>query len=161
MDVQSSGETQTRRPKVRVFLDPDGTGGDIIGVIVAGPTEIEYGTQCEGVLTDERYLEGYFVPLSGVLFEPDVGRISAERLREPFHGSGACLHAKGGIAASEFEGVLRGAVNELPFWHLDDDGRTHRSRLELDASRLSEAVEGWVPVKTPLGRGVLVWPNCD
>ena len=57
--------------------------------------------------------------------------------------------------------VLRGAVNELPFWHLDDDGRTHRSRLELDASRLSEAVEGWVPVKTPLGPGVLVWPNCD
>ena len=46
-------ERPTRaQPKTRVFLDPDGTGGDIIGVIVAAATGVEYGSQCEGLLND-------------------------------------------------------------------------------------------------------------
>lgn len=144
-----------------MFLDPDGTGGGIVGVIVAAPTGVEYGTQCGGALCDERYFEGYFVPLSGVLFEPDAGRISVERLRRPFHAAGACLHASGSVEPSEFAGLLRNAVNELPFWHVDDEGQTHRSRLQVDSARIFDVVEGWVPVQTPVGPAVLVWPNCD
>lgn len=48
-----------------------------------------------------------------------------------------------------------------PFWHTDAGGEMRRSQLELDTSRLGEAVEAWVPVITPQGRAVLVWPNCD
>jgi hypothetical protein len=65
----------------RVFLDPDGSGGDVFGVTVQRATGVAYGTQCEGLKSDERYVEGFF--------------------------------------------------------------------------------EAWVPVLTPQGPGVLVWPNCD
>ena len=39
-----------------------------------------------------------------------------------------------------------------------------RSRVgasPLDESRILEADEAWIPVITPHGPGVLVWPNSD
>ncbi len=33
--------------------------------------------------------------------------------------------------------------------------------LALDSARLAEADEAWVPVATPDGLGILLWPNSD
>lgn len=144
-----------------MFLDPDGSGGDIFGVIVEHPTGVEFGTQCRGVLTEERYSEGYFVPLSGLLFDADEGRLDVGVLRSVFHAGGACLHGSLEFDIRKRADALRCAVSKIAFWYEEPLGETRRQRLQLDDSRLSDAVEGWVPVRTPLGAGVLVWPNCD
>jgi hypothetical protein len=144
-----------------VFLDPDGSGGDVFGVIVQRATGVAYGTQCEGLRNDERYMEGFFVPVSGSMFNPEEGRINVERLRSAFHMGDLCLHGSDHFEPSDYVGSLRHAVSSIPFWYIDAKGETQRVQLELDASRLDEAVEAWVPVLTPQGPGVLVWPNCD
>jgi hypothetical protein len=146
----------------RVFLDPDGSGGDIFGVIVQRATGVAYGTQCEGIMTDERYMEGFFVPISGELYDSHDGRINVETLRSVFHVGDVCLHGKNdGFDPSAYVGGLRHAISRIPFWYIDAKGETQRVRLELDASRVDKAVEAWVPVLTPQGPGILVWPNCD
>jgi hypothetical protein len=145
----------------RVFLDPDGSGGDIFGVIVQRATGVAYGAQCEGVRTDERYMEGFLVPVSGLVFNPEEGRINIDMLRSAFHVDGVCLHGTGDFDPSDHIGALRYAVSRIPFWHVDAKGETQRVQLELDTSLVGEAVEAWVPVLTPQGPGVLVWPNCD
>ena len=145
----------------RVFLDPDGTGGDIFGVIVQRETGVAYGTQCEGIRTDERYTEGFFVPISGSMFDPEEGRINAETLRSAFHVEDLCLHATDTFDPADYAGLLRHVVSKIPFWYMDAQGETQRVQLEVDASRLHEAAEAWVPVLTPQGPGILVWPNCD
>ena len=144
-----------------MFLDPDCTGGDVVGVIVRRATGVAYGSQCEGLMTADRYLEGYFVPISGLRFDPDAGRVDVATLRSVFHAGGRCLHASSAFDASECVDALRSAVAEIPFWWEDAEGESHRAQLALDEPRLAEAVEGWVPVLTPSGPGVLIWPNCD
>ena len=146
---------------IRVFLDPDGSGGDVLGVIVLGATGVEYGTQCAGIRTDERYVEGYFVPISGLVFDAEEGRIDVRILRAVFHVGDTCLHGSDGFDLAERVAALRHAVSKIPFWYTDAGGEMRRSQLELDVSRLHEAVESWVPVITPRGRAVLTWPNCD
>ena len=146
---------------IRVFLDPDGSGGDVLGVIVQCATGVAYGTQCEGLGTDERYMEGYFVPVSGLMFDAEDGRIDIETLRSVFHIGDTCLHGSNGFDPADHVAALRHAVSKIPFWYTDAGGELRRAQLELDTSRLGEAVEAWVPVITPQGRAVLVWPNCD
>lgn len=157
----------TRPPEVaashltRVFLDPDGTGDVLFAVIVQRPTGVAYGTQCCGLRNEERYIEGYLVPVSGLMVEPDDGRINVEALRSVFHVGDTCLHGRDEFDAGDYVGALRNAVSKIPFWHIDAAGETHRTRLEINDTRLAEAVEGWVPVLTAVGPGILVWPNCD
>ena len=146
---------------IRVFLDPDGTGADIFGVIVQRATGVEYGAQCEGIRTNERYVEGYFVPISGVMIDPEEGRITVAVLRSVFHVGDVCLHGSDSFDLSFHVGALRCAVAKIPFWFIDDAGETHREPLELDTTRMADAVEGWLPVITARGPGILVWPNCD
>jgi hypothetical protein len=151
----------TPRQLIRVFLDPDGSGGDAFGVIVQHATGVAYGTQCEGLRTDERYMEGYFVPVSGLMFNAEDGRINVEVLRSVFHVGDTCLHGSDDFKPTDHVAALRDAVSKIPFWYTDAGGEMRRSQLELDTSRLDEAVEAWVPVITPQGRAVLIWPNCD
>ena len=156
-----SVQQQVQDQLTRVFLDPDGTGGDIFGVIVRRATGVAYGTQCAGLRADERYLEGYFVPISGLMFDAEDGRIDVAELRSVFHAGDTCLHGSNEFDPSKHIGALQQAVSKIPFWFIDTKGETHRSQLQLDMSRVAEAVEGWVPVLIPRGTGVLVWPNCD
>ncbi|MFJ7072026.1 DUF6210 family protein [Streptomyces sp. NPDC098781] len=51
-------------------------------------------------------------------------------------------------------------VRDVTYWACDGhDEEPHD--LRLDESRMREADEAWVPVRTPDGPGVLVWFNSD
>jgi hypothetical protein len=143
----------------RVFIDPDGTLGTYLAVIVEHPTGVLYEQQCGGVATLQRSVEGYYVPLGGPRFDPEQGTIDTSELRAPFHAGSACLW--GELSEGERRDELRSAVAAIPFWHNRDDGTEVRGHLVLNESRLGEVVEAWVPVVTPDGPGILIWDNCD
>ena len=55
---------------------------------------------------------------------------------------------------------LRQIVSSISYWA--GDGHSEQPHpLRLDDSRLPEADEAWLPVVTPDGAGILVWPNSD
>lgn len=73
-----------------VYLDPDGTLPDWLAVVVRRETGIIYGTQCAGVATEERFVEGYLVLLGGWKYDGDGGRIELPPFNEIFHEGDAC-----------------------------------------------------------------------
>jgi hypothetical protein len=146
----------------RVFLDPDGTLPGLLGVVIAYPTGVRYEHQCAGTETVMRSVEGYFVPLGGPSTVP-------AQLTEVFHKGSACVW--GGtpqglppntpdLPPDRLE-RLRALVEAIPYSTQSDADSNERGPLRLDDSRLGELVEGWVPVLTPDGPGILVWENCD
>lgn len=143
----------------RVFIDPDGTHGDYVYVIVLARTGVEYGAQCEGVCTSERWAEGYLVPVQGLAVDAH-DRVNWSELYDAFN-RGGCAHNRADFSAREHIGLLRSAVRKIPFWTSSLGGDDERGALDVDESRIDEAVEAWLPVTTPAGPGVLVWPNCD
>lgn len=153
-----------------VFIDPDGTAHDYLGVIVSHPTGIVYIQQCAGVETLMRSLEGYLVPVGGITFDPAQGSISSQGLTVTFHENGGCTYGGEGIGdppraprlPPDRISQLRAIVESIPYWTALESGETsRRGQLRLDETRLAEIVEAWVPVMTPEGCGILTWPNCD
>ncbi len=57
---------------------------------------------------------------------------------------------------SETDGLFVAVVRQVRCWRDDEF-----VPLELDASRLAEGGEAWVPVTTPSGPGRLTWTNSD
>jgi hypothetical protein len=57
--------------------------------------------------------------------------------------------------------VLRQLLGKIHVWRTDADGRDEKGILELDANRLSELTEGWIPVRSPFGPAILCFRNCD
>jgi hypothetical protein len=153
----------------RVFLDPDGTLPQLLGVIIAHPTGVQYEQQCAGTETALRQLEGYFVPLGGLRFVPEEGLVDPTALTAVFHRGEGCvwggepwkLPPNTSRLPPERLEQLRSVVEAIPYWAHAEAGTEQRGRLRLDETRLGELVEAWVPVLTPDGRGVLVWENCD
>lgn len=152
-----------------VFFDPDGTSNSEFGVVLEYATGVVYMTKCGGRESLERSVEGYFVPLGGLSIHPDR-RLNPMDLRSPFHKDDSCAY--GGVPSqppvpnySELPGhrleQLIAAIANIPWW--SEGGATDtttRTPLALDERRLSEIVEGWVPVLTADGPGILIWPNC-
>ena len=155
--LRTSREIETVRS---VFLDPDENGLGCIGVIVLHPTGVTYQHQCAGVETDLRSAEGFFVPLSVLSVDPEGPLITPDALTAPFHEGKGCVWGGAsvpGLPADRLD-AFRDLVSNIPWWTAGGETRTP---LELDESRLSELVEGWAPVATADGPGVLVWSNCD
>ncbi len=145
-----------------VYIDPDGTQENAAYVLVLHPTGVTYATQCAGYLTEEREAEGFLIPLGGqILAKPLM-----EWFWKAFRG-GSYLPIK----KWEPEKIeqLRALISQIVIWHWDKDNESDeddkdessREFLELDDERLSECTEAWVPVKTPYGAGILIFPNCD
>jgi hypothetical protein len=135
--------------KRTVVIDADGTLGSFLGVIVRSETGIIYEVQCNCTATDQRGVEGFYVPVGGAKYDADAGSVQASELRSAFH-SGRKLSF----------GRLRDIVEDIPYW-ASRTNQESRSHLQLDETRSAEAVEAWVPVVTPDGPGILVWKNCD
>ncbi|MCZ7647598.1 MAG: DUF6210 family protein [Planctomycetota bacterium] len=143
-----------------VYIDADGTLHDWMVVVVRHATGVIYGTQCDGHACDQRFVEGYAVPVGGK-YDTDMEgeRISSKQLTAPFHDGGhwnAFFNMPEAMLAS-----LKVAVRQIPFWKHNSEDDCSRGRLEIDMDRLHEICEAWVPVRTPDGLGVLLWPNCD
>jgi len=145
-----------------VYLDPDGTSLDWLAVVVRRETGVVYGTQCAGVATQQRFVEGYLVPLGGFKNDVDDGRIDFASFTEIFHEDGACKWGWTGQAVPRDRMArLTKALGELPFWRCSLDGQDSKHPLRLDRVRIGELAEAWIPVETPDGPGVLLYKNCD
>lgn len=153
-----------------VFIDPDGTSTSNFGVVIEYSSGVLYTSQCGGVATIERSTEGYYVPLSHVAIDPDL-RLDPIQLREPFHRGRSCAYGRppSHSPTPKYSQLPHDRLNQLirviatiPWW--SEGGvtdSTKRRPLLLDETRLAEILEGWVPVSTADGPGVLIWPNCD
>jgi hypothetical protein len=135
-----------------VPLDPYGTGNDWLYVVVHAPTGVFYEQQYGGTACRQGKAEGFLVPLTG----PRALAGLRELFEGHFRGAGTWGH---GWADAELDG-LRELVGDVPYWQ-SDGTREQVHALRLDESRLGEADEAWLPVITPDGPGLLLWPNSD
>lgn len=146
---------------IHVFLDPDGTASHTnwLFVVIETPTGVSYETQCGGLSNDVSRAEGYLVPVNGLSWDPDKGHIDASALSKVFHTGRSC--GTPDPLSPDLLKELEGLVSQIPFWTHHEGRDSHRGRLQIDDSRLPEIREAWVPVLTPAGPGILLWPNCD
>ena len=57
---------------------------------------------------------------------------------------------------------LQELIEAVAYWRRTDVNEAdERLQLKLDDARLSECTEGWIPVATAYGPGILVFENCD
>ncbi|QFG21091.1 DUF6210 family protein [Actinomadura sp. WMMB 499] len=147
-----------------VFLDPDGTQGEWLYVVVQAGTGVVYQQQYGGTATLLGGVEGYLVPIAAR--DPVTGRDGLRELRDVFErtlrGAGVAGAGPRGIGPGLLDRI-RSAVGALRFWPSGPSAEpgTGRAPLRLDEERLPELDEAWVPVRTPDGPGVLMWDNSD
>ncbi|ULH18261.1 DUF6210 family protein (plasmid) [Deinococcus sp. KNUC1210] len=129
-----------------VFLDPDGTQGAGVVVVVQAPTGVVYASQVGGHENDERSIEGFGIPL----FHPQP----LERLTLFF---GRYLgkppsrrNASDGRSERDLL-ELADIVGGIPLWRTSRE-RDEPAFLKFDRDRLEELTEGWVPVVTPMAQ---------
>ncbi|WP_083734456.1 DUF6210 family protein [Actinomadura sp. CNU-125] len=145
-----------------VFLDPDGTQGDWLYVVVRAATGVVYRQQYGGTATLLGGVEGYLVPVAAR--DPASGRDGPRELRDVFERTlrGAGLGGSGTLAPALLDRI-RSAVGALHFWTSGPGGEAETGRvpLRLDETRIADLDEAWIPVRTPDGPGVLMWNNSD
>ncbi len=126
---------------MRTFVSLDELGPSS-HVVVEAPTGIVYEQQYGGTACLQGRIEGFLVPVESSLtalihfFEHD------------FRGSG------------RLDDRLRAIVTGITYW-ASDGLAAEPHALRLDESRLHAVDEAWVPVLTPDGPGILLWPNSD
>ncbi|PTA67056.1 hypothetical protein C8263_14880 [Deinococcus arcticus] len=138
-----------------VFLDPDGSQGAGAVVVVQAPTGVVYASQVGGYANDERSVEGFAIPL----FHPQhlhalemfFGRYGGN---PPYPGTPYEWWQEKDLQ------VLTEIVRGIPLWHTTRE-KDEPASLEFDRARLDELTEGWIPVLTSYGPGILTHQNCD
>jgi hypothetical protein len=145
-----------------VYLDPEECWPYWLAVIIEHPTGVVYGQQCGGTATDQRYVEGYYVPLGGARLDAADGPLESLDFTSLFHNGARCTHGWGIQSLPEDRlNKLRSYIEEIPYWHHTNLHNYVRERVRIDVDRVGEICEAWVPVVTPEGKGILVWANCD
>ncbi|MBN2086204.1 MAG: hypothetical protein JW748_13375 [Anaerolineales bacterium] len=138
----------------RVFLDPDGTNKEFFGVIIQHASGVRYSQQCGCTATALRETEGYYVPLKSqkTIIRNEATFIT--ELRNVFHNKNN--NADYGFSEDQMM-RLAAIIESIPWWNESE----RLSHLRLDEKRKHEITEAWVPIFTPDGPGILIWPNCD
>jgi hypothetical protein len=145
-----------------VYLDPDGTLPEWIGMVVRCETGVVYGSQCAGVAIEQRLIEGYFVPIGGLKYSGDDGQIKVGLFREIFHERDTCEWKwTGRELPAERLARLKNLVSTIPYWRPELDGVDQKFPVRLDATRVEQLAEAWLPILTPDGPGVPLHKNCD
>jgi hypothetical protein len=140
-----------------IFLDPDGTQEFGVYVVVLAPTGVMYAHQCAGYLNDLCEAEGFLVPLGGTQAAQKL-----ESFFRRFKGNPPRGHSGSAWESRDLQ-ELATIVSEIVFWRTvrDGDGTDERLFLEVDYERVADLTEGWIPVKTPYGRGIVLHKNSD
>jgi Family of unknown function (DUF6210) len=162
-DEQAFLAARVRLEDVRfVYLDPDGTLTEWIAIVIRRETGVVYGTQCAGVATEQRFIEGYLIPVAGAKYDVDEGNIEVGPFRALFHDQDACKWSWSGRALpSERLALLKNLLETIPYWCCNLDGDDQKHRIRIDEACVEEIAEAWIPVHTPDGPGVLLFQNCD
>jgi len=144
-----------------VSLDADGTLEPWLAAVIRYPTGVVYSTQCAGVSTEERFIEGYLVLLGGSKYEAQDEKIEVSALTDVFHDGDACMWSwKGHDLPDERLRKLTHLVEQIPYWRTGAEGDA-RYQICIDRDRAGEIAEAWIPIETPDGPGVLLYKNCD
>lgn len=142
-------------PRIEVFIDPDGTLRNEIGliVLVRHASGVIYSTQCNGLNTERRSAEGFLIPVGGHRL--------ADSVMDWFQRQRPCVETwKPADWTNDRIASLADLVSRIPIWHCED-GEDKRGFMHLDVTRIAECVEAWIPVTTPHGEGYLLSPNSD
>ncbi|WP_026413954.1 DUF6210 family protein [Actinomadura oligospora] len=140
-------------PPHHVFLDPDGSIGSWVFAVVEAPTGVVYQQQYGGTACRQGEVEGFLVPLHA----SDALAGLRDLFEKHFRGSGTWNYT---WPDEQERARLRDLVEQIRYW--TSDGQTDEPHpLKLDAARIHEADEAWIPVLTPDGPGLLLWPNSD
>ncbi|MFY1654013.1 DUF6210 family protein [Solwaraspora sp. WMMB762] len=135
-----------------VFLDPDGTAGMWIHLVVEARTGVVYQQQYGGTACRQGQVEGFLVPMA----DEDALDALRELFEKDFRGAGTRNRAWSEPERSR----LRRIIGGITYWACDRHSQEPHA-LQLDESRMHEADEAWIPVTTPDGPGMLVWYNSD
>jgi hypothetical protein len=151
-------------------IDPDGTWGDWLAVVVRRPTGVVYTHQCAGINCFHRLAEGFLQVIGPYKYEPDSTgallpvKLDLDAFINVFHRGNDCGQVQSGreLPAERLE-KLRRLVADVHYWRCDGygPGELPPYRFCLDESRIDEIVEAWIPVDTVDGPGVLLYNNCD
>lgn len=145
-----------------VYLDPDETWGNWGAIVIHSSTGVIYGNQCAGTGCQQRYIEGYLVPVAGQKYNPKDGIVDTIQLQDIFHEKDHCHWGWVGTELPDDRlKLLIKLVDEIPFWEHNGLEDTRKNHLKLDLNRVDEICEAWVPVQTSVGSGVLLFNNCD
>ncbi len=139
-----------------VFLDPDGTLLREMGLhtIMEAPTGVVYAHQCAGHANERREREGYLLPVGTAKLAAPLRELFRREFRGWPPGTSSATWTDERLDA------LGAIVATIPFWQTGRE-EDRRSSLALDRSRLDDLTEGWIPVQTPEGRGILVFEKSD
>lgn len=135
---------------VHVELFPTQAETDGLFVIVLAPTGVAYNNQCGGTNCVHQEAEGFLVPVG----TPDDLAAVRDWFWRRFGGACWC---DGRLAADPSTARdLAEIVAGVRCW-----AGGHPAPLQLDAERLPDGCEAWVPVQSPFGPGWLTWINSD
>lgn len=135
---------------MRVALFSTQTETDGLFIIVQKQTGVSYSNQCGGTGCDQQEAEGFLVPVGT---PSDLNAVKGW-FRRRFGESCWC---DGRLATNlVWVAELSDVIAAVPCL-ASECGKP----LALDATRLKEGCEAWVPVQSPFGPGWLTWTNSD
>jgi hypothetical protein len=138
--------------KISIWLDFGGGPK----LIIKHRTSIFYSNQTGGYGCFQREIEGFLIP-----FDIQPAEEALERSFKRFK----CRSASGRELFTQEEDIelLQQLLQRFSLLkHLPpEEDYQAMFPLELDLERIDELEEGWIPVKTVLGDGILAFENCD
>ena len=138
-----------------VLIDPDGSAGsDWMYVVVQRRRDVWYVQQYGGTACRQGRVQGYLVPVDGSLARTELDQLFLVEL------GGTGLWGGARAPSTAVLEQVKAAVAKLRFWESIPDA-PEPYPLVLDLSRAADVDEAWVPVLTPDGPGVPLWPNSD
>jgi len=118
---------------VSVFLDPDGTLEPWLAAVIRKGTGVVYATQCAGVSTEQRLVEGYVVLLGGRKYHAADEKIDLSSLTDIFHQGEACMwHWRGNDLPPERLQKLKLLVQQILYWRSGAEGGDRPYQLCVD-----------------------------
>ena len=129
-----------------IFLDPDGTADFGMVVVVLAKTAIHYAHECKRPVVRIMCSEGFLVPVGGAAIP-----VLHEWFRRNLY-----FHSASAVEQCVLKEILEG----ITLWKTYPDGENvadERHFLKLDSLRADEVFEGWIPVKSVYGQGVLIF----
>jgi hypothetical protein len=140
---------------IYIFIDPDGTADVGLCLIVQHPTGVVYANQCGGFATEEKPVEGYLVPLGNRKIEDEIFDFFWREF------GGHCYWPNNRWTEDRVR-ELNGILTSISCWTTPERGAESQCGvLQLDTSRIEECIEAWIPVLSPMGKGILILGNSD
>jgi hypothetical protein len=138
----------------KIFIDPFGREKIGICLLFKGKTGIIYSTQCGGLSTIEKVIEGYLVPLGEKEIEDAIFNFFMKEFGEN------CYPPHNNWTNERIE-ALNLILKNIPVSFEDANGNDEQDIIEFDKENKSECIEAWIPIVCKKGRGFLTLKNSD